>query len=95
MRRREIVPRARLSGKKESTIHRRGERRTRICMAEKRVRIGSQRKGIPPPPGFDEWAQAGANAASEQPGKLSGGEIEKRAGSGSLELVRQPPTENR
>lgn len=41
----EIVPRARLSGKnRESTIHRRGERRTRIRMARKRISIGSSAK---------------------------------------------------
>ena len=93
VRRREIVPRARLSGKKDSTIQRRGERGTCVRMAGKRVRIGSSRKRIAPPAGFDERAQAGANAAAEEFDKLSDGEIEKSAGSRGLELVRQPPAE--
>jgi hypothetical protein len=45
------------------------------------------------PTGFNKRAQAGANAAAEQFEKLSDGEIEKRAGSRGLELVRQPPAE--
>jgi hypothetical protein len=93
VRRREIVPRARLSGKKDSSIHRCGERDTCVRMAGKRVRIGSPRKRIAPPAGFDERAQAGANAAAKRFDKLSDGEIEKRAGSSGLELVRQPPAE--
>jgi hypothetical protein len=93
VRRREIVRRAGFSGKKESAIHRCGEGATRIRMAGKRVRIGSSRKRIAPPAGFDERVQAGANAVAEQFDKLSDGEIEKRAGSRGLELVRQPPAE--
>jgi hypothetical protein len=93
VRRREIVRRACLSGKKDSSIHRRGERRTRVRMARKRVRIGSSRKRFAPPAGFDERAQAGANAAAEQFDKLSDGEIEQRAGSRGLELVCQSPAE--
>ena len=62
-------------------------------MAGKRVRVGSSCERIAPPAGFDERAQAGANAAAEQFDKLSDGEIEKRAGSRGLELVRQPPAE--
>jgi hypothetical protein len=93
VRRREIVRRARLSSKKHSSIHRRSERGTRIRMARKRVRIGSSRKRIAPPPGFVEREQAGANAAAEEFDKLSDGEIEKSAGSRGLELVRQPPAE--
>ena len=57
-------------------------------MAGKRVRIGSSRKRIAPPAGFDERAQASANAAAEKFDKLSDGEIEQRAGSRGLELVR-------
>jgi hypothetical protein len=58
VRRREIVRRARLSGKKDSSIQRRGERRTCVRMAGKRVRIGSSRKRIARPTGFNERAQA-------------------------------------
>ena len=87
VRRREIVRRARLSGKKYSSIHRRGERGTRVRMAGKRVRIGSSRKRIAPPAGFDEQAQASANAAAKQFDKLSDGEIKKRAGSRGLRPV--------
>ena len=89
VRRREIVQRARLSGKKDSSIHRRGERGRCVRMARKRVRIGSSRKRIAAPAGFDKRAQAGAKSAAEQFDKLSDGEIEKRAGSRGLELVRQ------
>ncbi len=66
VRRREIVRRARLSGKKDSSIQRRGERGTCVRMAGKRIRIGSQCETITRPVGFDERAQAGANAAAEQ-----------------------------
>ena len=83
----------RLLRKKDSSIHRRGERRTRVRMAGKRVRIGFQRERIAPPAVFDERAQAAAEAAAEQFDKLSDGEIEKRAESRDLELVRQPPAE--
>ena len=77
----------------DSSIQRRGERATCVRMAEKRVRVGSSRKRIAPPAGFDEREQAGPNAAAEQFDKLSAGEIEKSARSRSRELVRQPPAE--
>ncbi len=60
----------------------------RVRMAGKRVRIGSLRQRIARPAGFDERTHASANAAAKQVDKLSDGEIEKGAGSRSLELVR-------
>ena len=72
MRGREVVPRARLSGKKEPTVYRCGEGGTRIRMARKRVRIGSPREKIAAPAGVNERAQAEANAAAEKTSELVG-----------------------
>src|SRR5262249_18415232 len=93
VRRREIVPRAGFPGEKESSIHRRGELGTSIRITGKCIRRRSSRQWMARRARFNERPQASAKAGTEQFDKLSDGEIEKRARSRGLELIRQPPAE--